>query len=178
MALETVRSSAAKWHAGLSGLLGGVFIASGVGLRSTLAELAHPWPVIVAPLLLVALGTAFAGLYLALHAAGGAPRLISTARWRDNDGHLAAAKAVRQLRMARWLTALSIAAFLIALLTTWFAPPRTELVLVDTVGTEQFCGEAELTDSLLIVADSAGAVRVFPLETLARWQSVDSCPTP
>lgn len=175
--LDSVRASAAKWHAGLSGLLGGVIAAVGIGLRTTLAEIELGWAVAIAVILTAAFILAFIGLYFALRAAGGVPKLIKTTDWRDTDGHLAASAAIGQLRIARWLTAIAIAAFLLAMAGTWFAPPRLDYASVDT-GAEHVCGSAEVSGDSLFVTDAANIVHVVKIEDITTWQKVKSCPVP
>lgn len=172
--LQTVRSSAAKWQAGLSGLLGGVVGAVGIGLRESLAKVDLAWAIAVAIILVAAFVFAFVSLYFALHAAGGAPKLVRTGGRVDDDGHIAAVSAIGQLRTARWLTAVAIAAFLIAMGTTWFAPARVDLASVSTA-TVQSCGAVEVSGGNLIVTDADGFVNVLKIDDVTTWQKVTSC---
>ncbi|MGO4594853.1 hypothetical protein AB4Z18_13645 [Leifsonia sp. 2TAF2] len=173
--LDSARTSAAKWHAGLSGLLGGVIGVIGIGLRDTLAEMEAGWAASVAIILMASFVLAFVGLYFALRAAGGVPSLIKTADWHDADGHLAATAAIRQLRAARWLTACAILAFLLGMAATWFAPARAEIASVSN-DTKKSCGSVEVSGGNLVLTDAHDQVHVFKMDNIKRWQKLESCP--
>jgi hypothetical protein len=176
--LDSLRGSAAKWQAGLVALAGGITAFGLIKGRDDVAGLRSPWGVACGIVLAVALIASLAAGVLAMRAAFGLPRVISTAQWYpQSDAHRQAVSARGSLLAAIWLTVTSIALLAGAAGIIWYCPPQAAgaaLSVTERTGVT-VCGPVEAVTGGRILLATAGGVVSVDLVDVAGMKPVRSC---
>jgi hypothetical protein len=177
--LANVRAAAGRWQAGLAGLTGTIAIFGLVRGRDDVAGLPGGWGVAYGICLALAVGFSVAGGVLAMRSAFGLPRVLRTSaadltRWSDAGE---ARRSAALLRVAVWLTVLSIGSLAAALGIAWYASSQntTDVLVHERSGGED-CGKlVRLSDGILVLDTDTGRRRlsVVSLDGIA---GTNSCP--
>lgn len=181
-ALANVRSSAEKWRTGLAALVTLATTALLISGPASAADLPAANRYLIVALLLIGLLVAVTGLWLALSAASGVPENVTYPGIRKEHPsvrafqvHLAG-KAAKLLKAARWLVALSLAAFIAGMAVWWLTPPNTpKIAVVAADGTT--CGTLKSADNRVYRVQVAGeaAPRSLPFADVLNVAVVGEC---
>ncbi|MCP3938374.1 MAG: hypothetical protein GY708_23755 [Actinomycetia bacterium] len=178
--VAVVRAAAAKWQAGLAGLLGLVTGSSVLTVGNSIDELATGWNYVAAVLLAISVGLAVWSVVRALRASGGTPKLRLTRGPADfQTTHREARTAAADLGTAITAAIGSLAVFGLVVGLTWFAPQPVDLEPVFVVnGTAgSFCGELEaMVGETLFLTDSDGETMKFLVADLKSVVVDAQCP--
>lgn len=140
--LENVRSAAARWQAGLLGLTGTITIFGLVKGADDVTALAHGWAIAYGCCLAGALVASVTAGVVAMRAAFGLPRVVSTSAWvpsARSDGS-EAQRSATLLRVAIGTTVLSVLLVAATLGVAWYAPTSERTILVHEVSGSEDCG--------------------------------------
>jgi hypothetical protein len=175
--LDSLRGSAAKWQAGLVALAGGITAFGLIKGRADVAGLRSPWGVACGVVLAVALIASLAAGVLAMKAAFGLPRVISTAQWYpQSDAHRQAVSARGSLLAAIWLTVTSIVLLAGAAGIIWYGPlPAGAALAVTERSGVTVCGPVDAVTGGRILLATAGGVVSVELTDVAGMKPVRSC---
>lgn len=176
--LERVRTAAAKWQAGLAGLLAISLGLSVPSLGTTIRELNTFWSVVVAALSVAATSFAVASGFAALHASGGFPSLRGTTV--VGSEHRDAVAAASSLRRAVGLGLVALGLAACVCLVAWFSPRKADQVVYAQVqsGTRTVCGQVDSKSvpGQLLVTTKSKTVEVVALDRVTSWVLLDRCP--
>jgi hypothetical protein len=125
-----------------------------------------------------ALATAVAAGLLAMRSAFGLPTLVRTRGW-DPTGHThsQARTAYRMLRLAIWLTVVSIGALAAALAVLWYGPrlERANVLVVVPSSGLQVCGEVVRADATAVTLRTEAGERIIAWSSVVGVQPRSSC---
>lgn len=143
--LHRVRKAAENWRTGLAAILGLIASVTVVSGRDTITGLSFFRQALVGVALLTAILAASLGLFRALRAAYGLPKLTGIEHGVRMWKHQEAVQAVADLRFAIGATFLSIAAIVAAVGVTWYSPEVPPAVAEVTANDRTLCGELVTT---------------------------------
>lgn len=187
--LQRIRSTAEKWAGTITALTGIFSIAAFVKGNEDITKLtpyAQKWLI---GLLVLALISAFAAIYLAALAAQGSPRFFSASRNPRNNPEAyreyyleEAQKAAKQLGLSRLLVIPATALLALAIGVTWFGtkpekpetPSATSVLVTQRSGTV-ICGELVSEAGGLSVKTKRGS-SLTVLDDVAAINVVERCP--
>lgn len=185
--LESVQAAAEKWRTGLAAFvtlaIGGLLL-KGPGAASDISRLGL---VLLTIFALGGLAAAIAGLWLALSAAAGTPAelnysdIITRYRGIRQFEVACAVKASNQLLWARRLVAASLAGFVLAIGTWWWAAPSTPApapaMITVTTPTGHICGTlaGAAGHAFTILPPGHSATTRIPFATARDARIVPSC---
>ncbi len=179
--LERVRKSAENWRNGLTGLLGLITTVSVVKGRDTFVGLSRGWQYIVGACWLLALSAAAVGLFFAMRAAFGTPRLIAVVdgavtvrNWRDSEER----EAISDMKWSRFLIFTTLALLGLAISVTWFAPGASPAYVTATnVNDKDICGELVKGDNTALTLKLGdGTTKTIPLAQITAFSIIATCP--
>ncbi|GAA3951874.1 hypothetical protein [Actinoplanes auranticolor] len=186
-ALPAVRGMAAAWRTGLAALV--TLVTTGVVLkgRDAATGLPVPWRIAMTVAIGGGLALALVGLWQALGAEVGAKtRMLSLSEIRRHHASVqaytvsVAVAAGRRLQRARSLVAVALAALLVGVLLTWWAPaPKADppANVKVTHGGGVACGALKSADggSMRLKVAGQDAAVVIPLGAVTNIAVVASC---
>lgn len=176
--VDSLRASAAKWQAGLVALAGGITAFGLIKGRDDVAGLQPSWGAACGIVLAVALVASLAAGMLAMKAAFGLPRVISTAQWYpQSDAHREAVSARQSLLAAIWLTVASIVLLAGGAGIIWYGPQQpagASLSVTERSGVT-LCGPVDAVTGGRILLATAGGVVSLDLADVAGMKPVRSC---
>lgn len=178
--LHNVRTAAGRWQAGLAGLSGTIAIFGLVKGADDVNALSTHWGIAYGVCLAAALACSIGAGVLAMRAAFGLPRVVSTsvvmpARRAD------AAEARRcagLLHAAIWLTVASIVLVAATLGVAWYAPKAAPAdVVVHEISGAQDCGSVVRVSHDQLVLRTDTGQRTISLRHVDGLGGASSCPS-
>ena len=177
--LNNVRTAARRWQGGLAGLSGTIAIFGLVKGADDVNGLSTGWGVVYGICLAAALACSIAGGVVAMRAAFGLPRVVSTsmtmpARRADSEE---ARRSAGLLHAAIWLTVASIALVASTLGVAWYAPKAQPAdVVVHLVSGAQDCGTVVQVSHDHLVLHTDTGQRTIALSTIDGLRGSSTCP--
>jgi hypothetical protein len=176
--LKNVRTAAARWQTGLLGLTGTITIFGLVKGAEDVSSLSHSWAVAYGVCLAGALVASVAAGVLAMRAAFGLPRVVTTADWPPKAATDAseAQRSVKLLRVAIGTTIASIVLVAAALGIAWYAPVAESSLLVRELSGAEDCGKVLKVAGGVLTLKTASGERSIHLAELDGMGPEPSCP--
>lgn len=185
--LADVRAAADKWRGGLAALVG--LVTGGLLIKgpSAASDLTTGWLLALSVLAGAGIGTAIVGLWWALKASAGVPRLQDFDRIIEKYGNVAgyqgaqAAKATETLKRARIALMVALPLLGASVIAWWWSgtkPPSPPAYMqVDVSGVPPACGVLKSADNGHIRLQVAGEEdpRTIPLTSIANVLLKSSC---
>lgn len=172
--LSGIRSAAAGWQKGLSGLVAGVAAFGIFSGAEDVAMLAAPWNVLAGSAVAASLAVSTLGAYLLLRAAHGIPRRLKPEDLVASD--VAATRRAFQ-SLTRGISATLMAAVLAAaaLGLSWYAPRERDRPFTLTTPTDELCGQLVRwsDDQVTIIAN--GVRTTLPGDDVQTLSIVEKC---
>ena len=174
--LDRVRKVAGKWQAALGGVVGVLTTVLVIKGPASVEELADWAKVTVALLLLGALVSGMIALILAIYAANGLPRSLSSTSAADLllDLDDRAQGSVSALRGAIVLSVATAILLCTALVISWFAQ-KGPVIWIEKVNGQIECGKLAVADGERIVIEQGDRRVAVNLRQVASFEIRDSC---
>ena len=176
--LQNVRTAAGRWQAGLAGLSGTITIFGLVKGADDVNGLTAQWGIAYGVCLAAALGCSIGAGVLAMRAAFGLPRVVSTsvvmpARRADATE---ARRCAGLLHAAIWVTVASLVLVAVALGVAWYAPKAAPAdVVVHEISGAQDCGTVVRVSHDQLVLSTDTGQRTISLRGVDGLAGTSSC---